>query len=271
MASCACRHRLIWSHPVWRAAVLTHCARRASAAQRARLSQVEKREHIDWKRNFTFAFFGLFYLGGVQCALKPLVAVKAHTPPTMSRILFSVADPILGRRSIRTGTAGPSHRAARCAPGARPLPHPPNHHRAPPCSRFHTCACAPQATLHRRLLPNAAICLMPQIPSMSRSSAGSSRERQRSRPHRSAPRSGIQWDAATSSLRYGWDGDGWSRGGWDGGGWDGGGWDGGGWGGCGWDGAGWDGGGCSGCEWVGRACDGWRSGRDQLGRWVGMI
>jgi len=32
-------------------------------------TQVEKREHIDWKRNATFASFGLFYLGGVQYAL----------------------------------------------------------------------------------------------------------------------------------------------------------------------------------------------------------
>ena len=29
-------------------------------------SQVEKREHIDWRRNMTFAAFGFFYLGGVQ-------------------------------------------------------------------------------------------------------------------------------------------------------------------------------------------------------------
>ena len=29
-------------------------------------TQIEKREHIDIKRNLTFASFGLFYLGGVQ-------------------------------------------------------------------------------------------------------------------------------------------------------------------------------------------------------------
>lgn len=29
-------------------------------------SQIERRERIDWKRNATFATFGLFYLGGVQ-------------------------------------------------------------------------------------------------------------------------------------------------------------------------------------------------------------
>ena len=32
-------------------------------------SQVEKREHIDWRRNGTFALFGLGYLGGVQYAI----------------------------------------------------------------------------------------------------------------------------------------------------------------------------------------------------------
>jgi len=32
-------------------------------------TQIEKREHIDWRRNFTFASFGFFYLGGVQYAL----------------------------------------------------------------------------------------------------------------------------------------------------------------------------------------------------------
>lgn len=32
-------------------------------------SQVEKREHIDWRRNGTFAFFGAVYLGGVQYAI----------------------------------------------------------------------------------------------------------------------------------------------------------------------------------------------------------
>jgi len=32
-------------------------------------TQVEKREHIDWRRNLTFASFGLVYLGGVQYAI----------------------------------------------------------------------------------------------------------------------------------------------------------------------------------------------------------
>lgn len=32
-------------------------------------SQIEKREHIDWRRNSTFALFGLGYLGGVQYAI----------------------------------------------------------------------------------------------------------------------------------------------------------------------------------------------------------
>ena len=32
-------------------------------------TQVEKRERIDWKRNSTFALFGLGYLGGVQYAI----------------------------------------------------------------------------------------------------------------------------------------------------------------------------------------------------------
>ena len=32
-------------------------------------SQIEKREHIDWRRNGTFALFGLVYLGGVQYSI----------------------------------------------------------------------------------------------------------------------------------------------------------------------------------------------------------
>lgn len=32
-------------------------------------TQIEKRERIDWRRNGTFAAFGLFYLGGVQYAI----------------------------------------------------------------------------------------------------------------------------------------------------------------------------------------------------------
>lgn len=32
-------------------------------------TQFEKKEHIDWRRNATFASFGLFYLGGVQYGL----------------------------------------------------------------------------------------------------------------------------------------------------------------------------------------------------------
>lgn len=32
-------------------------------------TQIEKRERIDWKRNGTFAAFGLFYLGGVQYSI----------------------------------------------------------------------------------------------------------------------------------------------------------------------------------------------------------
>lgn len=68
-------------------------------------SQIEKREHIDWRRNFTFATFGFFYLGGVQYAiyvpifsrLFPGAAAYAALP-TLSARLKDVA----GTRNMLT-------------------------------------------------------------------------------------------------------------------------------------------------------------------------